>query len=370
MMKGSVEKHGSSWRYSIFLGTVDGKKKYQRKSGFKTQREAQRALREVLHSMDTGTYVPPTQLTVADYLSKWLEDKATVVRFGTLRKYHWMINYRIIPSLGSIAVQSLTPQHVQSFYNNLKQGDKPLSDRSVLHIHRLLHEAMDRALKWGFVARNVVDAVETPTAKPAEMRVWTSEEASRFLQVARANRYYVAFALAIETGMRQGEIIALRWCDVDLDEKFLHVERTDYLGHINPPKTVKGRRGISLTSSLVKTLRWHKAAQAKERLLLGEDYQDNGLIVAKFDGTPLRARSLVNHWYKLLDESGLPRIRFHDLRHTHASILFDQGADPKEVSEALGHSDVAFTWNQYTHMYRRQKEKLAMKLETALHGQT
>lgn len=369
-MKGSVKKHGKTWRYRIYMGVIDGEKSYQSKSGFKTEREAQAAMRKVLTSLDTGTYVPSTSMTVGDFLEKWLEDKASVIRYGTLRKYRWLINRRIIPMLGKLPLQGLTPQHIQTLYAKLRNGDKPLSSRSILHTHRLLHEALDRALKWSLIARNPCDAVETPKADRPQMQAWTPEQARHFLSVAHSNRYYVAFVLALETGMRQGEILGLKWSDIDLQNGYLNVKRADYRGIINEPKTVRGRRGISLLPNTVQVLKTHKACQTEERMFLGSDYCDNELVIAKNDGTPLRARSLENHWYKLLEESGLPRIRFHDLRHTHASMMAAAGVSAKAVSDRLGHSTVSFTLDTYTHLYRDQQDEAAARLQNVLYGTT
>jgi integrase len=367
-MQGSVRKHGASWRYAIYLGVENGKRKYLRKGGFRTQREAQKAMREVLSSKDKGSFVEPTQITVGEYLTKWLEDKSTVVRFGTMRKYKWMVNYRIVPVLGSISLQSLSPQHVQSFYNSLRTGDAPLSPRSILHVHRILHEALDRARRWELVVKNVVSAVETPKVNKPEMKVWTAEESREFLRIARGNRYYVAFALALETGMRQGEILALRWSDVNLESAELHVKQTDYLGHVNHPKTIQGRRTIPLTPFMMQVLRSHRVAQAKERLFLGQDYLDNDLVVAKQNGTSLRSRSLNNHWYKLLKKSDLPVIRFHDLRHTFASLMLAAGVSPKTLVKIIGHATIAFLLDTYAHVYKQQENEAANLYQSFVHG--
>lgn len=367
-MQGSVQKHGASWRYAVYLGVENGKRKYLRKGGFRTQREAQKAMREVLSTIDNGSFVEPNQTTLGDYLAKWLEDKSANLKYGTMRKYKWMINYRIVPALGSIPLQSLSPQHVQSFYNSLRIGDNPLSPRSILHVHRVLHEALDRALKWGFVVKNVASAVETPKVTKPEMKVWTAQESLEFLKVARGNRYYVVFALALETGMRQGEILALRWSDVNLEGSELHVKLTDYLGHVDSPKTIQGRRTIPLTPFMVQVLRSHRVAQAKERLFLGHDYQDNDLVVAKQDGTSLRSRSLDNHWYKLLKKSGLPVIRFHDLRHTFASLMLAAGVSPKTLVKIIGHATIAFLLDTYAHVYKEQENDAANRYQSYLHG--
>lgn len=272
--------------------------------------------------------------------------------------------------IGSLPLQGLTPQHIQTLYAKFKQGKKPLSNRSILHAHRLLHEAFDRAIRWGLLAKNPCDAVETPKAERPQMQVWTPDQAKQFLSVARSNRYYTAFVLALDTGMRQGEILALRWEDIDLEHGYLNVKRTDYRGKINEPKTARGRRGIALLPHTLQVLKIHKAHQAEERMFLGGDYCDNDLVIAKNDGTPLRARSLNNHWYKLLKQSVLPRIRFHDLRHTHASMMAAAGVSAKAVSDRLGHSTVSFTLDTYTYLYRDQQDEAAARLQRILYGST
>lgn len=357
-MKGkrTVHQQGDTWQFAIYLGVEDGKRKYLRKGGFLTQREAQKAMREILNSMDNGSFVQPAQMTVGAYLAEWLEEKATMVRLGTMRKYKWMINYLIVPVLGPVPLQSLTPQHVQSFYNSLRTGDKPLSLRSTLHVHRILHQALDRALQRGVVGRNVAAAVETPKAKKSEIKAWTREEATAFLNLARLHRYYVAFALALETGMRQGEILALKWSDVDLEGAKLHVKRADSFGHTL--ELVSGRRIIPITSSIIQVLRTHKTTQAEKARLVGHDYQDHDLVIAKQDGSPLRSRSLDNHWYQLLKDSRLPVIRFHDLRHTYGRQLIEACATPSEQS----------ILDMYAHVYRPSREDSAQRFESFLHS--
>ncbi|WP_054967996.1 site-specific integrase [Alicyclobacillus ferrooxydans] len=318
-MKGSVQKQGETWRYAIYLGVENGKRRYLRKGGILTQQEAQKAMREILSSVDNETFVEPTQMTVGEYLAEWLQDKATVVRYGRMRQYRWMINYHIVPVLGSVPLQSLTPQHVQSFYNSLRNGDKPLSLRSTIHVHRILHEALNGALQRGAVVRNVAAAVEAPKTGKPEIKVWTIEEATAFLNVARGNRYYVAFVLALETGMRWGEILGLKWSDVDLEGAKLHVKRTNSFGY--SCELISGRRIVPLTPSLTTVLRSHKTTQSEKARFVGPDYQDHNLVICKQDGTPLRERSLCHHWYKLLKESELPEIRFNNIRHTFVSLM-------------------------------------------------
>lgn len=356
-MKGSVQKQGETWRYAIYLGVENGKRRYLRKGGFLTLKAAQRAMQEALQSMDDNTsFVHPKPLTLGEYLATWLEDKSTTVRLSTMRHYKWIILSRVVPTLGSIPLQSLTPQHVESFYNSLQTGDHPLSARSMLHVQRVLNEALNRATKLGLMARNVAETLNTTMARKTEITVWTREEATAFLNFARGNRYYVAFVLALETGIRSSEILGVKWSDVDFEGAKLQVKRANSYGHSF--ELISGRRTVRLTPALIEVLRLHKETQAQETQLMGCDYQDHDLVVAEQDGTPLHQTTLYNHFCKLLKESGLPKIRFHDLRHTYGRQLIEARATPSEQS----------ILDMYAHVYRPSREDSAQRFKSFLHG--
>lgn len=372
---GYVTKKGNKWYVVLYTGyDANGRRKAKWFSGYRTKREAQAALVEKLHELQSGTYVEPARESFGEYMRQWLADKRQQVRPGTYRSYRWLVERRIIPQLGGVRLTDLRPAHLQAAYRAWLESDPPLSPRSVRFAHTLIHEALDRALKWGMVARNVAEAVEPPRQERHRVTVWTPEHVRAFLAANEdaEPRYYVGFVLAIYTGLRKGEILALRWSDIDWDRATLHVEQTlQWSGGkpvFQPPKTDRSRRVVALSGSVLAALRRHRALQAQDRLLYGAEYQDNGLVLARPDGRPLYTRTFDDAWYRALERAPVPRIRFHDLRHTHASLLLAQGTHPKIVSERLGHSTITLTLDTYSHLLPGLQQRAADEFDALIAG--
>lgn len=374
-MKGHITKKRD--RYYVVLelerDPATGKRHRKWIGGYQTKREAQKVLTEKLHEMQTGTYVEPAKETVGEYLTRWLEDKRAQIRPSTYRVYEWLLRVHIRPGIGSVELSKLRPQHLQRLYTTLLSGEsgkRPISARTVLHIHLVIHEALERAVRWGLVGRNVADAVDPPRPEQYRGGVWTPEEAGRFLRRAQEDepRWYVAFVLAIMTGMRKGEILALRWRDIDFDHGIARVNQTAYPApgggvYFQEPKTDRSRRAVALSPETVQALLGHRDMQKKDREFYGGEYQDHDLIVCRDDGRPMPARSLDHIFERLVKRAGVPRIRFHDIRHTHASLLLSQGVHPKIVSERLGHSTVNITMDLYSHILPGIQEQVAAQVD-------
>lgn len=356
-MKGHVRKRGNKWCFVVDVGRDANGKRIQRWfSGYNTKREAERAMAEKLREINTGTYVEPTKQSFEEFLRNWLEDKRMHIRIGSYRAYARLLELHIIPTLGHIALEDLRPMHLQSAYRAWQSGDHPLSPATIRMAHVLIHDALDRAYKWGMVARNVADIVEAPRVERKRMQIWTPEHVRSFLEAAQDmdSRYYTGFVLAIYTGMRKGEILALRWSDIDWDQAVLHVNQTLQWHRGQPifqePKTEHGRRSVALAADVLRVLKRHRSMQARERLMYGEMYQDYDLVIARVDGRPLYPTSFDDAWRRALSNANVPKIRFHDLRHTHASLMLAQGVHPKIVSERLGHSKISITIDTYSHI--------------------
>jgi integrase len=279
-----------------------------------------------------------------------------------------MIRNHIKPALGQRRLKNLAPVHVQYLYQ--KKLDAGLASGTVRLIHGILHKALEQAVKWGTVPRNVCKATTPPKPNPEEIRPLDAEQARKLLEAARGNRLEALYVLAVTAGLRIGELLGLKWEDVDLDAATLRVRRAKSQAKTGPtftaPKNGKGR-SIRLTQRAVEALKTHKAAQNAERLKLGDLWEDNSLIFCTTAGKPLDFRNVATASFKpLLKEAGLPDIRFHDLRHTCATLLLSRGHHPKLVQELLGHASVAMTLDRYSHVLPGMGDQTAKAMEAAL----
>ena len=378
-MKGFIEKRGNSWRLSVYLGKdpVTGKERRVRKTVRGSEKDAQKALRDLLHSIDEGTFVEPAKMTVEQCLEQWLETHKANVEPTTHDWYALVCRKHIAPHLGRMQLQKLTPLAIQQFYvSKLQEGrldgkGKALSPNTVRHIHRVLHKALNAAVKLQLIPRNPCDAVEPPKAVKKEARYWTPEEAAQFLEAIQEDRLYALFYVALGTGLRRGELLGLRWQDVDLNEGRLTVRqeivRKSKGTLVKAPKTEKSRATISLSRGVVEVLKKHKARQAQERLLMGDQYHDSGLVFTTFEGKPLDPSYISGDYFgKLIEKAKVRKINFHALRHTHATILASQGVPLKVVSERLRHSSVAITGDIYSHVFAQMDREAADSFDAAM----
>jgi integrase len=250
---------------------------------------------------------------------------------------------------------------LQRLYGNRQEVG--LSAMSVRHLHAVLHRALGQATRWGLVARNVADLVTPPRAERHEMQTLSPEQARAFLEAAQGDRFAALYTLALSTGMRQGEMLALRWRDVDLEAGTIQVCGSLEQGTlaIAEPKTAGSRRQVTLTRGAIEALRRHRVAQAEERLR-AVFWDSRGLVFSTEAGTPVDVRNLIRRSFApLLEKAGLPRIRFHDLRHTAATLLLGRGVHPKMVADLLGHTRISTTLDLYSHVTpAMQKEAVAV----------
>lgn len=364
MPRGNIEKRGENvWRIRIFLGTdADGKQLYHRETVRGTKKAAQTRLTELLRELDTGGYVEPTKLTLGEFLERWLRDYVKPkLKPTTASRYASITDQHLIPALGHIPLAKLRPADLQRYYAEAEKRGRldgrghSLSPATIRKHHVVIHRALEIAVKWGLVARNVADAVELPEIRREKFDVWTAEEVNTFLTAIADHRMMPLYATAIMTGMRRGELFGLRWSDVDLDEGWIYVRNTRVIvdGKVSEgdPKTEAGERRIAIADRLVSILRKHRAAMAKEKLLMGERYHDSGFVFCHYDGRPANPSNVTKRQFpELIKKAGVKRIRFHDLRHTHATLLLQAGVHPKVVSERLGHSSIRITMDTYSHV--------------------
>jgi integrase len=375
-------RNDGRWEASITLGRdpATGKPKRARFYG-KTRQEAAEILARALSDLKRGTFVAPHKLTTGAWLDTWLQEyKRPAVRPLTFDSYESLVRCHLKPAIGHITLQDLRPEHLQRLYNErLKAG---LSPRSVRYIHAVIHGAIEQAIKHQLVVRNVSEATLLPGDVKRDMQPLTLDQVRQLLAAIEQDRLFSAILLELGTGLRRGELLALRWQDIDLQAGVLRVRQTLERVRIHEatgpdkktrllfqePKTSHSRRTIPIPHDSLEALTHHKARQAEEKLLLGQAYQDHGLVFCLPDGTPLEPRNFTRHFDWLLRKAGLPHIRFHDARHTFATLLLDLGEHPKTVQTMLGHSRIATTLDIYSHVSLELEKRAADKLNTALRG--
>lgn len=374
--EGSVYRTASGlWRGSYWAPTAKGLKR--RYVSGKTRAEASKKLTKAMADRDGGLVYDDEGFTVGDYLHRWLKDSVRgTVRESTFERYGHAVDLHIEPALGRLKLKALTPAHVRGFYRDKldgASGGSPLSPATVHKLHVVLHKALDQAVADGLIPRNATDAVKVPRVDREEINPLTAEEAGRLIEAARGDRLEALYVLAIHTGLRQGELLALKWEDVDAEASALRVRRTlsrrkgTYT--FAEPKTKKSRRVVRLTSQATNALRDHLARQMAEMEALGSLYRPGGLVFAGETGGILNPSNLRNRSFaRVLERAGLAGrgVRFHDLRHTCATLLLSGNVNPKVVSEMLGHASISITLDTYSHVLPDMQEKAALALEEAL----
>jgi integrase len=335
----------------------------------KTQRECREWIRDTLDQIDEGLTIDGARVTLEDFLQQWLETIKSSVRINTWNQYSQIVHQHIIPELGRIKLKDLRPDHIQSLYTAKEAAGTGMPTLRL--IHAVFHRALNQALKWGLVTRNPSDAVDRPKPPREEMKVLNPDQARRLLEAAEGGRLEALYYLAITTGLRQGELLGLRWSDLNWETGRLRVQRQvqriSGQGLVfSEPKSDAGRRGIRLGSTALEKLKQHKGLQDQQRLFAGDRWQEYDLIFPSTIGTPMGPRNLLRDFKGLLQKSGLPEIRFHDLRHSAATLMLEQGVHPKVVQERLGHSSITLTLDTYSHVLPSLQEDAAEKLDDLL----
>jgi integrase len=330
---------------------------------FSTQREATEWLLEQRNNIGKGI-LDNTTLTIDQLLDLWIELKQSTVSTKTYNSYLYLVKNHIRPALGKFKLKDLRPAHLQSLYKvKLESG---LSTRSVRYIHTLIHNCLDTAIKWEMTSRNVAKQVQPPALKRRKATVLNREQTKIFLEKGVTSRWYPVYVLALMTGMREGEILGLRWTDVDLNKMILSVEQVaQYLpgqGIVHhEPKTELSRRAVKLPRFVVDILRKHKEQQDVWRKV--SVWEEHGLVFTTYVGTSISTRNLLRDFQDLLAELGLPKIRIHDLRHTHATLLLMGNIHPKIVQERLGHSKINMTLDTYSHVIPEMQQPAADEMD-------
>jgi integrase len=342
-MKAYVQRQHGTWRVVIEEGTdpITGKRRRSSRTGGRTKKEANAALSAVVADLERGTYVSAHRL----FTGGWLEDEflplvKTKVGPNTLNLYQVIVRAYVIPRIGRIELQRLRPTHLDGLYAELLagggRGGKPLRPKTVRNVHTVMHRALAEAVR-GLISRNPADLASPGASSSREMRTWTGDQVGAFLGQVREDRLYAAWLTLATTGLRRGELLGLRWLDVDLDAGRLSIRRSLALvgGHpqILEPKTRRSRRNIPIPGETSAALKAPRTAQKRERLALGPEYQDTGLVFCREDGTALHPDRF-SEWFEWhAKAAGLPRIRVHDARHTWATLDLQAGVPAKVVSK-------------------------------------
>ena len=341
----------------------------------KTYKEAQEKLRKALYEQQQGILLTTPQQTVAQFLTDWLENtQKQSVRPRTYERYEEIVRLHIIPVLGHHKLQHLSAQHVQAFYT--KKSQEGLAALTVRSFHTLLHKALETAMKWNLVPRNVCQAVSPPRRERFEVTPLTLAQIQKLLSALEGHRLEALFTLALATGMRRGELLGLKWQDIDLTRGKLQVRRVltripskmPGKGYTEAePKTQKSRRTIVIASFALKALQEHHIRQTAEKKQAGRFWQEHDYVFCTSLGTPLNpTRDVLDLLKAFLKKADLPDIRFHDLRHSAATLLLSLGVHPKVVQEILGHSQITMTMDIYSHVLPSMHEEAMYTLNEAI----
>lgn len=358
--------HRKDGRWETRMSLPDGK----RKSFFgKTRQDAARKLAEATRDRDKGMLPVPQKETVGQFLMRWLESSAKPsVRPATHESYSDLIRLHLVPELGRHRLAQLSPQHVQDMMGRkLAAG---LSPRRVQYMRSVLRVALNQALRWGLVVRNVATLVESPRVVSPEVNPLTPEQARMLLEAMQGDRLETLYSVVLAVGLRQGEALGLRWQNVDLDVGTLRVavslQRIKGEYQLVEPKSPRSKRTILLPKMAVAALRAHRKRQLEEQLRAGAEWENWGLVFTTVWGRPLHGSVVTHRFQRLLYRAGLRHMRFHDLRHACASLLLAQGVSPRMIMEILGHSQISLTMNLYSHILPSMHQDAASRMDAVL----
>jgi len=378
-MKGHLKKRSKdSWTIVVDLGrNADGKRNQKWHSIKGTKREAEAELVRILKSTEDGIYIESNKTSVTEFLAEWLKTIESKVARKTHERYSEICDHYVKPHIGHLKLNKVQPTHINNLYSDLlisgrrnKKGG--LSKRTVLHAHRVLREALNCAVKWQILVRNPCDAVDPPKPDKKERNTFTTEETMELLEKAKGTLLHLPIMLAVTTGMRRGEVIGLRWKDINLESGNLSIrqvaEQTKKHGiQFKEPKTDKSTRMVSLPKITADALNQYKVEQAQLFLQLGKRLDGDSMVFDSPLGLYAPSKLTVDYM-AFIKRNKFKHVTFHDLRHTHATHLLEQNIHPKIVSERLGHSTIALTLDTYSHVLPNMQKEAASVTDELLNG--
>ena len=368
--EGSITRRkGGGWCAQYVVYTSEGRKR--RTLYGKTRAEVAAKLSKALVDREGGLVFDAGNLTVGEYLDRWLSHSVRdTVRQKTYERYESIVRVHLVPSFGTMKLKALAPDHLRGLYRD--RLDSGLTPRSVLHIHRTLHKALKQAADDGLIPRNAAASVKPPQPRREEMQPLSRDQVRAFLDTVKGDRMEALYVLAVTAGLRQGELLALKWEDMDLEGEYptLQIRRSlsETRGRraFEAPKSGRGQH-LRLSGWAVSALRAHRKRQLEERMQKAGLWEDHSLIFPSEVGTPMSGRNLYRAFKIRVKRAALPQtLRFHDLRHTCATLLLRQGVNPKFVQELLGHSDISLTLNTYSHVLPDMGNAAAGGMDAAL----
>jgi integrase len=366
---GFVKKEGSTWYFQTECG-VDlktGKRKRKKQRGFKTKREAEKALNQVEVDLAKGTYIAPSKMLFKDFLEEWFKGKLLSLGPQSTKVYRGILDFRVIPKLGNYQVSSLSPVVIQAYVNDLKH--EGLANSTIAKVLKIIKSSLETAKDLELILRNPASKISVPKEETKRLDVWNKDEVITFLNLAKTNIYYLVFHLALYTGMRQGEILGLRWEDIDFDGGTICVRQTlshDGKTFLAGAKTKASIRTITIADETIALLKKQRNINSKQKLKLGSKYNNHKLVMCVPNGNPINPSNLRRTFNTVINEAKVKKIRFHDLRHTHATLLIINGTHVKVVAERLGHSNVKITLDRYYHVMPNMQKEVATQLSAIL----
>jgi len=366
-MRGNIRRRTKdSWTIQVYAGKdpATGRKRYVSRTVRGSKKDAEAALASLIRAQETGLDLAAARLTVSAYLDRWLEVSKERVKPRTHFRYAELVRLHVTPALGATQLTKLRPLHIEELYGALRK--RGLSGTTILQVHRVLHAALNQAVKWQLLDRNPADAVKAPRKTSKEAASLGAEEIPVLLDAVRGAMLEIPTLIALGTGMRLGEVLGLRWQDVDLDSATARVRQTlQVTMQFDTPKSHRSTRTLSLPAFLVEALKRCRKSQNERRLMLGESWHELDLVCERGDGQPLRPDTISKQFRTVARAADLD-ITFHGLRHTHASLMLAAGADLKVTSSRLGHSSISITADLYTHVASDQDRRAAEALNAHL----
>lgn len=370
-MRGTITKKGKKWYIVVDIGKDEnGRRKQKWFSGYRTKKEAEKDLAKIITELENKTFILPEKITFKEHLEYWMENHVKVnLSPTTIWGYDSIIKKHINPILGHIELQKLRPVDIQQYYN-IKKDE--LSGKTLTQHHRVIRKALDYAYKLQMIPNNPADAVEPPKPKKYKAKVLTREEIKALLKALEGDKLEVPINLCLALGLRRGELLALKWEDINFKEGTIHIRRNLVRAGnklvLKEPKSETSNRLLKLSPTLLKMLKKHRKKQLELKMLLGELFEDNNFVFTKNNGELINPATFSHQFSDFLKKNNLPQIRLHDLRHTNATLMLQSNIAPKIASNRLGHSTITITMDLYSHVLTDMEEETAKKLDEILYN--